>query len=175
MTVLGCDKFPTDEDLPKYWPENKAALLNYMNHVSLIIRHICTFRNTFNRVLNKFLGSLWRLWSCPGQIWSTNQRCDYFDKGQQSWDHHNWNWWILAFIATRWIWNRCRSKWRFSWLYRLSKVGGWSMQWTRLSYPKRLHRMSHIHDNLKSSVYFLQFSLFLQDSFPCLRIRNQPT
>jgi len=30
---LGCDKFPTDEDLPKYWPENKAALLNYMNHV----------------------------------------------------------------------------------------------------------------------------------------------
>ena len=51
MTDLGCDKFPTDEDLPKYWPENKAALLNYMNHVSLIIRHICTLRNTFNRVL----------------------------------------------------------------------------------------------------------------------------
>lgn len=169
MIILGCDKFPTDEDLPKYWPENKAALLNYMNHVSFLMIY------TFNGMLILFLGSLWRLRSRPGQIWSTNQRCDNFDKGQQPWDNYHWNWRILAIIATRWIWNRCRPKWRFSRLHRLPKVGCWPMQWPRLSYSKRLHRMSHIHDNLNSSVYFLQFSLFLQDSFPCLRIANQST
>ena len=123
-----------------------------------------------------FLGSLWRLWSCPGQIWSTNQRCDNLDKGQQSWDNHNWNWWILAIIATRWIWDRCRPKWRFSWLYQLSKVGGWPMQRPRLSYPKRLHRMSHTQMTISTlQSIFLQFSLFLQDSFPCLRIRDEST
>ena len=83
MIILGCDKFPTDEDLPKYWPENKAALLNYMNHVSFLMIY------TFNGMLILFLGSLWRLRSRPGQIWSTHQRCDNFDKGQQSWDNYH--------------------------------------------------------------------------------------
>ena len=34
MNILGCDKFPTENDLPPYWAENKDALLTYMDHVS---------------------------------------------------------------------------------------------------------------------------------------------
>ena len=30
---LGCDKFPEENDLDKYWVENKEALLEYMGHV----------------------------------------------------------------------------------------------------------------------------------------------
>lgn len=50
MNILGCDKFPTENDLPPYWAENKDALLTYMDHVSgppvLIVNYWSTLRFT---------------------------------------------------------------------------------------------------------------------------------
>ena len=33
---LGCNKFPPAEDLPRYWDENKMALLNFVLQVRLL-------------------------------------------------------------------------------------------------------------------------------------------
>jgi carboxypeptidase E len=36
---LGCDKFPEENDLDKYWVENKEALLEYMGHVRFFFQY----------------------------------------------------------------------------------------------------------------------------------------
>ena len=31
---MGCDKFPPPEDLPKYWKQNKHAMIDFIHQVS---------------------------------------------------------------------------------------------------------------------------------------------